>query len=243
MIQQVNMHKNLNVNKYTKEIYTRIPSQDSSVQSSSQYHHPTTSNVMSSNRNNFTISPNRCPISPLDDSENLPKITRILSTSSQNHENAADHEWGQNPAFVFEEASQDTKITSTPGDPAAKSNDLCETSSGIIIQDNNCNESNNSCTSPASNNITSSSSVFSEIVNQVAQDVTESLSTEHTATASEEQWICTPCGITFPDNIMYGLHTACHSVHQPYRCNICGKLCRDRYDFTFHVTMGKHEGN
>lgn len=56
-----------------------------------------------------------------------------------------------------------------------------------------------------------------------------------------EKWKCKHCEIVFPDNIMYGLHMGCHSVSSPYQCNVCGATCRDRHDFMFHFTIGKHQ--
>ena len=55
-----------------------------------------------------------------------------------------------------------------------------------------------------------------------------------------DSWKCSHCSITFPDNIMYGLHMGCHSVGHPFQCNICGKKCANRHDFMFHFSIGKH---
>ena len=53
-------------------------------------------------------------------------------------------------------------------------------------------------------------------------------------------WTCNHCGIIFPNNIMYGLHMGCHSVGNPFQCNICGMKCKDSHDFMFHFTIGGH---
>ena len=53
-------------------------------------------------------------------------------------------------------------------------------------------------------------------------------------------WTCAHCKIIFPNNIMYGLHMGCHSVGNPFQCNICGMKCKDSHDFMFHFTIGKH---
>jgi len=53
-------------------------------------------------------------------------------------------------------------------------------------------------------------------------------------------WKCAHCEIIFPNNIMYGLHMGCHSVGNPFQCNICGMKCQDSHDFMFHFTIGKH---
>nr|XP_002131180.1 zinc finger protein Pegasus [Ciona intestinalis] len=60
-------------------------------------------------------------------------------------------------------------------------------------------------------------------------------------TKVESKWECSHCGIIFPDNIMYGLHMACHSVGHAYKCNVCGLICRDRHDFSFHFSLGQHK--
>merc|ERR1712157_54159 len=54
------------------------------------------------------------------------------------------------------------------------------------------------------------------------------------------QFCCKHCQITFPDNILFGLHMGQHCVSDPFKCNICGYACEDRYDFMVHFAMGKH---
>ena len=54
------------------------------------------------------------------------------------------------------------------------------------------------------------------------------------------QFCCKHCLITFPDNILYGLHMGQHCVSEPFKCNICSYQCSDRYDFMFHFAMGRH---
>jgi hypothetical protein len=55
------------------------------------------------------------------------------------------------------------------------------------------------------------------------------------------QYTCKYCSISFPDNILYGLHMGQHCVSEPFKCNICSYNCTDRYDFMFHFAMGRHE--
>ncbi|XP_076809933.1 uncharacterized protein LOC143452742 [Clavelina lepadiformis] len=54
------------------------------------------------------------------------------------------------------------------------------------------------------------------------------------------RWRCVHCEIVFPDNIMYGLHMGCHAVGRPFQCNVCGNICKDKHDFMFHFTIGRH---
>ena len=47
---------------------------------------------------------------------------------------------------------------------------------------------------------------------------------------------CNHCGITFQDITMYYVHMGCHSMNDPYECNVCGKGCSDRVSFQIHIT-------
>jgi len=52
---------------------------------------------------------------------------------------------------------------------------------------------------------------------------------------------CVYCGIIFPDKTLYFLHKGCHSELNPWRCNICGELCNDVYDFNSHLLSKSHQ--
>ncbi|XP_068161692.1 zinc finger protein Pegasus-like [Antennarius striatus] len=52
---------------------------------------------------------------------------------------------------------------------------------------------------------------------------------------------CQHCDIHFLDNILYTIHMGCHGYEHPFQCNICGHLCRDRYDFACHFARGQHK--
>lgn len=51
---------------------------------------------------------------------------------------------------------------------------------------------------------------------------------------------CMYCGIIFPDQTLYLLHRSLHSEASPWKCNLCGKTCKDKYDFNSHVISKGH---
>uniref|UniRef100_A0A3B4A6J6 Zinc finger protein Pegasus n=1 Tax=Periophthalmus magnuspinnatus TaxID=409849 RepID=A0A3B4A6J6_9GOBI len=62
------------------------------------------------------------------------------------------------------------------------------------------------------------------------------------ATLDEEtQQKCVYCDIQFADNILYTIHMGCHRFDQPFQCNVCGHLCKDKYDFACHFARGQHK--
>lgn len=52
---------------------------------------------------------------------------------------------------------------------------------------------------------------------------------------------CQHCDIHFLDNILYTIHMGCHGYEHPFRCNICGHMCTDKYDFACHFARGQHK--
>lgn len=51
---------------------------------------------------------------------------------------------------------------------------------------------------------------------------------------------CPYCGIIFPDQTLYLLHRSLHSESSPWKCNLCGKNCKDKYDFNSHIISKGH---
>lgn len=52
---------------------------------------------------------------------------------------------------------------------------------------------------------------------------------------------CPHCGIIFPDQTLYFLHKGLHSEGNPWKCNICGDGCQDKYDFNAHILSKAHQ--
>ena len=46
---------------------------------------------------------------------------------------------------------------------------------------------------------------------------------------------CDSCGISFDDEIVHAIHRGWHSLRDPFRCNLCGKLYENRYSFYSHL--------
>ncbi|CAJ0933476.1 unnamed protein product, partial [Mesorhabditis belari] len=58
--------------------------------------------------------------------------------------------------------------------------------------------------------------------------------------ATKDALDCTHCGIVFFDRTLQLLHKGLHSEHEPWRCNLCGHLCADKYMFTTHIISSNH---
>ncbi|XP_056152906.1 zinc finger protein Pegasus-like [Lampris incognitus] len=52
---------------------------------------------------------------------------------------------------------------------------------------------------------------------------------------------CNHCDIHFSDNILYTIHMGGHGYEHPFQCNICGNMCKDKYDFACHFVHGHHK--
>ncbi|XP_077481468.1 zinc finger protein Pegasus-like isoform X2 [Stigmatopora argus] len=61
-----------------------------------------------------------------------------------------------------------------------------------------------------------------------------------TAPESDGPQRCPHCDINFPDNVLYTIHMGCHVYEHPFRCNVCGHTCTDKYDFACHFAQGQH---
>ena len=51
---------------------------------------------------------------------------------------------------------------------------------------------------------------------------------------------CINCSIVFPNQTLYFLHRGFHSETNPWRCNGCGQVCVDMYDFNTHLVSDAH---
>lgn len=56
----------------------------------------------------------------------------------------------------------------------------------------------------------------------------------------KEQQECMHCGMIFLDQTLYLLHKGLHSDSDPWKCNLCGHACGDKYMFTTHVISSDH---
>lgn len=59
-------------------------------------------------------------------------------------------------------------------------------------------------------------------------------------TNDKEQQECSHCGMIFVDQTLYFLHKGLHSDSDPWKCNLCGHACGDKYMFTTHVISADH---
>uniref|UniRef100_A0A2C9K501 C2H2-type domain-containing protein n=1 Tax=Biomphalaria glabrata TaxID=6526 RepID=A0A2C9K501_BIOGL len=58
--------------------------------------------------------------------------------------------------------------------------------------------------------------------------------------AKPEEYSCTFCGLSFQDCVMYTVHMGYHSNKNPFKCNSCGIVCRDKVDFFLHIARSPH---
>uniref|UniRef100_A0AC34GSE3 C2H2-type domain-containing protein n=1 Tax=Panagrolaimus sp. ES5 TaxID=591445 RepID=A0AC34GSE3_9BILA len=101
--------------------------------------------------------------------------------------------------------------------------------------------------SNVSTTITSSlpSSLISNSNNNGNEEV--STSTTHspsdrssTGSIDKEPLECGHCGIVFNDRTLHLLHKGLHSAQDPWKCNLCGAMCYDKYVFTSHMISSDH---
>ena len=52
---------------------------------------------------------------------------------------------------------------------------------------------------------------------------------------------CETCCIVFSDSVMYTIHLGLHSKLDPLKCNMCGFVAENRYDFASHIARGDHK--
>ncbi|XP_038045458.1 zinc finger protein 335-like [Patiria miniata] len=51
---------------------------------------------------------------------------------------------------------------------------------------------------------------------------------------------CPHCETFFADHVIFTLHMSCHGSRHPLQCSICGYVCRDKIEFTCHITRSQH---
>ncbi|ELU16066.1 hypothetical protein CAPTEDRAFT_199858 [Capitella teleta] len=56
-----------------------------------------------------------------------------------------------------------------------------------------------------------------------------------------DEYECTHCNIAFGDCIMYTMHMGYHGFSDPFKCNMCGHVARDKVAFFLHIARAPHE--
>ena len=59
-----------------------------------------------------------------------------------------------------------------------------------------------------------------------------------TTTMRSYRLTCEHCGIHFEDGVLHSIHMGCHSHTDPFRCNVCGRQCDNKYAFYTHIMRG-----
>ena len=62
--------------------------------------------------------------------------------------------------------------------------------------------------------------------------------TEPEVTSSSLTYRCPFCSITFEDEVLFSIHMGCHSLNEPFLCNVCGKRTLNKYAFYTHIMRG-----
>lgn len=55
------------------------------------------------------------------------------------------------------------------------------------------------------------------------------------------KFCCTICNISYPNQTLYFLHKGFHSESDPWKCNSCGYIASDLYDFNTHLFSVAHQ--
>merc|ERR1719266_2474395 len=72
-------------------------------------------------------------------------------------------------------------------------------------------------------------------------DIDENCKLKELSDESVFQFKCQHCSIVFPNQTLYFLHRGFHSEgSNPWRCNGCGRGCKDMYDFNTHLMSDSH---
>ncbi|VDN41147.1 unnamed protein product [Gongylonema pulchrum] len=71
--------------------------------------------------------------------------------------------------------------------------------------------------------------------------ITPSGSATFGAAAVLNQQECKHCGLHFDDPTLCYLHKGLHSHSDPWKCNLCGKKCEDKFMFAIHF-IAPHPG-
>lgn len=61
------------------------------------------------------------------------------------------------------------------------------------------------------------------------------------AAANLSSTTCGYCNIVYPNQTLYFLHRGFHSESNPWRCNSCGHIAADLYDFNTHLFSASHK--
>ncbi len=59
--------------------------------------------------------------------------------------------------------------------------------------------------------------------------------------ANQSSTTCSYCNIVYPNQTLYFLHRGFHSESNPWRCNSCGHVAADLYDFNTHLFSASHK--
>ena len=59
--------------------------------------------------------------------------------------------------------------------------------------------------------------------------------------ATSSGYTCGHCNIVYPNQTLYFLHRGFHSESNPWRCNSCGHVSTDLYDFNTHLFSVAHQ--
>ncbi|XP_055006382.1 zinc finger protein Pegasus [Boleophthalmus pectinirostris] len=127
-------------------------------------------------------------------------------------------------------------------DPTPDSSENLTEEKPIIIQEitsqAKCTSSAQTSSSPASQNCSPTPGISFE---HNANSSSQANSPTRAALDEENPQKCVHCDIQFADNILYTIHMGCHGYKQPFQCNVCGHLCKDKYDFACHFARGQHK--
>ena len=79
-----------------------------------------------------------------------------------------------------------------------------------------------------------------QLVDNLGRDPPSESSTPEKAEEDNPDYMCPHCKIAFGDCIMYTMHMGYHGYQDPYKCNMCGDICKDRVEFFLHIARAAH---
>jgi len=77
---------------------------------------------------------------------------------------------------------------------------------------------------------------------EIGLNLSSSAKISNSSTAADlSSTTCVYCNIVYPNQTLYFLHRGFHSESNPWRCNSCGHVSSDLYDFNTHLFSASHK--
>ncbi|KAJ8942851.1 hypothetical protein NQ314_009913 [Rhamnusium bicolor] len=73
-------------------------------------------------------------------------------------------------------------------------------------------------------------------ISEESSDYKEEISNNN----NKDDYSCQYCQINFGDPVLYTMHMGYHGYKNPFACNMCGEVCKDKVSFFLHIARTSH---